>query len=103
MKFKTPFCEVAWGAALFVIADLGVATAAEAQPKSVVVQHPNLLLNRTEIDQIKLKVRDHPWAARLLDRVKAKAEKDNALIENALSYALTGEGKYATNVRNQLV
>src|SRR2546428_8168832 len=74
-----------------------------SEHKNVVVQHPNLLLNRTEIDQIKLKVRDHPWAARLLDRVKAKAEKDNALIENALSYALTGEGKYAINVRNQLV
>src|SRR5207249_6527423 len=82
---------------------LGAAAAAEDQPTSVVVQHPNLLRNRAEIDQSKLKVRDHPWAARLLDRVKAKAEKDNAVIENALAYALTGEGKYATNVRNQLV
>jgi len=59
---KSPFCKVAWGVALFVITDLGVGTAAETEHKNVVVQHPNLLLNQAEIDQIKLKVRDHPWA-----------------------------------------
>src|SRR5216117_1564193 len=103
MKLKSPFCKLTWGAALFVIAQFGVATAAEAEQKSVAVRHPNLLLTPLEIEQVKLKVRDQPWAARLLDRVKAKAAKDNALIENALSYALTGERKYATHVRNQLV
>src|SRR2546422_815622 len=104
MNRKTRHWTAAWRIALLAFAAFGTAApAAEPEQKSVVLQHPNLLLNRAEIDQIKLKVRDHPWAARLLDRVKAKAEKDNALIENALSYALTGEGKYATNVRNQLL
>jgi hypothetical protein len=40
----------------------------QAERKSIAVQHPNLLLNRAEIDQIKIKVRDHAWAARLLAR-----------------------------------
>src|SRR5436190_3085900 len=76
---------------------------AEVKQKSVAVSHPNLLLNQDEIAQIKLKVREYPWAARLLELVKAKAQKDNSLIENALAYSLTGEAKYATNVRDQLV
>ena len=76
---------------------------AEVKQKSVVVSHPNLLLNQDEIAQIKLKVREYPWAARLLELVKAKAQKDNSLIENALAYSLTGEATYATNVRDQLV
>src|SRR5512136_2221181 len=64
------------------------------------VRHPNLLLNQGEIDQVKQKIREHDWAARLLERVKAKAEKDNAVPETALAYALTGQTNYAVSVRS---
>jgi hypothetical protein len=95
--------KIASGLALLVFATLRVSvTAAESDQKSVGVQHPNLLLNQKEIDDIKLKVRDHPWAARLLDRVKAKAEKDGAALEAALAYKLTGDEKYARKVRSRL-
>ena len=69
--------------------------AQEAGRKGADVRHPNLLLNRQEIGQVKQKVREHAWAARLLDRVKAKAEQDGAAVETALAYALTGEATYA--------
>src|SRR5262249_7319979 len=92
------------GVALLVVAALGAATAAqEAEPKGVAARHPNLLLDRKEIEQIKLKVREHTWAARLLDRVKAKAEQDGAAVETALAYALTGEARDARGVRDRLV
>ncbi len=103
MKWKAPFCKVALVVALFILAEFGVAMAAEVEEKSVVVRHPNLLLNRPEIDEIKVKARDHPWVARLLERVKAKAEKEDAIADCALSYALTGEARYAIHVRNRLV
>jgi hypothetical protein len=80
-------------------------TAAEAQDnrqKGVEVRHPNLLLDQQEIEQIKVKVREHAWAARLLDRVRAKAEQDGAVLETALAYALTGEARYARSVRDRL-
>jgi len=48
---------------------------AESKQKNVAVSHPNLLLNQEEITQIRLKVREQPWAARLLDRVKEKAQR----------------------------
>src|SRR6266496_2800824 len=104
MKLKVPFWKVALGVAHLAFLTLGATvTAAEAEHKSVTVRHPNLLLNQTEIDQIKLKVRDHPWAARLLDRVKAKAEKDGPAVEAALAYVLTGQTNYARRVRNRLM
>src|SRR5262249_38843185 len=76
---------------------------AEAKQKSVAVRHPNLLLNPDEIAQVKLKVQKYPWAARLLDRVKAKAEKDGAAVETALAYVLTGQTNYARRLRNHLM
>jgi hypothetical protein len=92
------------GVALLVVAAFGAATAAqETERKGVAVRHPNLLLDRKEIEQIKLKIRAHAWAARLLDRVKAKAEEDGAAVETALTYALTGEARYAGSVRDRLV
>ena len=104
MTRKTRPWKIASGVALVIVAAFGAAaTAAKAEQKSVAVQHPKLLLNQAEIDGIKIKVRDHPWAARLLDLVKAKAEKDGAVTENALAYALTGEARYAANVRNRLL
>lgn len=79
------------------------ALAQDAGQKSVAVRHSNLLLNKEEIKQVKLKVRDNPWAARLLDRVKTIAEKDGASLETALAYVLTGEAKYALNLRKRLI
>ena len=90
MKIRSRYSDDAWGTLLFIATASGVIAAAP----DVTVKHPNLLLNQAEIDQIKLKVCDHPWAARLLNRVKAKAEKDGAVLETALAYALTGESKY---------
>ena len=89
------------GAVLPVMA--GCATAGmcqEVERKSVAVRHPNLLLNKAEIDEIKVRVRDHEWAARVARAVKAKAEKDNAVVEGGLAYVLTGEARYARRVRN---
>ena len=59
------------------------------------VRHPNLLLDREEIEQTKVKVREHPWAAQLLERVKSKAEKDGEPLEAAIAYVLTGDAKYS--------
>ena len=90
--------------ALLGFAAFGAAAAAQqTERKGVAVRHSNLLLNQKEIEQIKLKVREHPWAARLLDRVKAKAEQDGAVVEAALAYALTGEARYARSLRDRLV
>src|SRR5262249_31987234 len=66
------------GPTLLVFAAFGAAEAQGIKPKEAAVRHPNLLLNQEEIQQIKRKVQEHPWAARLLDRVKAKAGQDGA-------------------------
>ena len=76
---------------------------AASKQNSVEVHHPNLLLSRKEIDQIKVKVQEQPWAARLLERVQEKARKDGAIIETALAYVLTGQTNYAVSVRKQLL
>lgn len=91
--------------ALLVLAAFGGAAFAvePRQPNNVTVRHPNLLLNRDEIEQVKAKVREHAWAARLLERVKEKAQKDGGGLEAALAYALTGEDKYAKAVRDRLL
>jgi hypothetical protein len=90
--------------ALFCPAAFGVsALGQEAERKSVVVQHPNLLLSPTEIEGLKRKVQENAWAGHLLDRVKAKAEKDGAPLESALAYTLTGEARYALSARKQLL
>lgn len=67
------------------------------------VRHPNLLLNREEIEQTKVKVREHPWATQLLERVKSKAEKDGEPLEAAIAYVLTGDAKYARVAREHLL
>src|SRR5262245_30443741 len=104
MNRKTRPRKATSGIAFLVVAAFGAATAAqEIERKGVAVRHPNLLLNQQEIEQIKLKVREHAWAARLLDRVRAKAEQDSAVLETALAYSLTGEARYACGVRDRLV
>jgi hypothetical protein len=104
MNRKTRPWKVTSGVALLVFAAFsGAAAAQEDERKGVTVRHPNLLLNPKEIDQIKLKTKEHAWAARLLDRVKDKAEKDRAALEAALAYVLTGDPKYASIARDRLV
>jgi hypothetical protein len=96
--------NASFAAGLIIFAALSAPLAAqEAQRKSVGVKHPNLLLNKEEIDQVKLKIKEHPWAARLLDRVKEKAEKDGAVLDSAIAFALTGEKKYADVARGTLL
>src|SRR5438132_1882965 len=104
MNRNTRPWQAASGIALLIFAAFGAAAAAQAaERQSVAVRHPNLLLNQKEIAEIKLKIRERAWAARLLDRVKAKAETDGAVLETALAYALTGETKYASSVRSRLM
>src|SRR5262249_38507863 len=94
-------CFMTW---LVVLAALATPSLArEAPPKTAGVTHPNLLLNANEIEQVKLKIKAHPWAARLLERVKAKAQKEEATLEAALAYALTDEAKYADMARRRLL
>lgn len=74
------------------------------------VKHPNLFLNRQEIEDIKTKVRKHDWAARLFDKVQVMAAEglrgnvaiDRNLREMALCYAITGNRQYAKAVCHQL-
>jgi hypothetical protein len=83
---------------------LGPAQAPAEPPR---VKHPNLLLNADEIEQVKQKIKDHDWAARLFERVRALADEPGRTTrlprEAALVYALTGEKRYARDVRQALV
>ena len=66
-------------------------------------RHPNLLLDRGEIEEIKEKIRKEPWAARLLEAVVEKARDPARNVrEAALAYVLTGERAHADRVREQL-
>jgi hypothetical protein len=71
------------------------------------VKHPNLLLNREEIEQVKEKIKRHEWAARLFERVKGLANDQGRTgripREAALVYALTGDRRYADMARRALV
>src|SRR6185437_1743044 len=79
---------------------------ARAEPRPV-VKHPNLLLNPAEIEQIKVKIKQQPWAARLLVRVKELADNRGRIgripREAALVYVLSGEKRYGEAVRRALV
>ena len=71
------------------------------------VRHPNLLLNPEEIEQVKAKVRERPWAAELLARVRALADENGHTgrepRDAAVVYVLTGERKYGDAVRHALL
>jgi hypothetical protein len=105
-----PWAAIAW--ALLLWTARASAAAEEPQPSPAAaspgVRHPNLLLNRDEIDQIKGKIRAQRWAADLFERVRAMAEElvtrgaQNER-EAALCYALTGEKRYADAVRHSLL
>jgi hypothetical protein len=81
------------------------AAAAAAEPAAVT--HPNLLLDRGEIEQVKKKIKDQEWAARLFDRVKALADGPGRASRNpreaALVYALTGAPRYGQAARQAVV
>jgi hypothetical protein len=78
--------------------------AADDRPR---VRHPNLFLNRAEIDQVKAKIKRYAWAAKLFDQVKTLADDRSRTNHNpreaALMYVLTGERRYAQDVRQNLV
>jgi hypothetical protein len=88
-----------------VLVALVAGPAAAAEPAKV--KHPNLLLNQKEIEQVKAKIKEHRWAARLLGRVKKLADDPGHTGRNpreaALVYVLTGDKRYAQLVRRALV
>jgi len=78
-----------------------------AEPPSK-VKHPNLLLNREEIGQVKAKINQHPWAAALLERLKAMTRDRAAThmrggLHSAIAYALTDDKDYAQAARKDLL
>jgi len=83
--------------------------AAAASP----LQHPNLLLNRDEIRQIRNKIGQQPWAAALFEELKAAADagvirhdwgdQGTHARDAALCYAITGERRYADAARRYLL
>jgi len=52
------------------------------------LQHPNLFVNATELEQLRVKLKTEPWRARLLDQVKEDADSGNP-VAAAIVYALT--------------
>lgn len=66
------------------------------------VQHPNLLLNRAEIDQMRERIHQYEWAAKLFERMKENANGDN-IRDQALCYVITQDKSYADRVRANLV
>ncbi len=101
---------IAW-ASLFLIAWTSTAAERQQPPPATAnpqVRHPNLLLNRDEINQIKGKIRAQQWAADLFQQVKAMADEmitkgTRNEREAALCYALTGEQRYADSARRLLL
>ncbi|HUW30939.1 MAG TPA: heparinase II/III family protein [Planctomycetota bacterium] len=66
------------------------------------VKHPNLLLNREELDQLKIKIAENDWAMRLFEKIRKMADEGNQL-ETALVYAITGEKAYGDRVHQKVV
>ena len=71
------------------------------------VKHPNLLLNRDEIQQVKAKIAKYPWAAAALEKTKQHAlhgpAHENACVTQALYYAFTGDKSFADRARAELL
>jgi hypothetical protein len=65
-------------------------------------QHPNLFVNATELDQLRVKLKTEPWRAKLLEQVREDAGAGNP-VAGAVVYALTGDLASGTKVRGQLV
>ena len=92
-------------ALLLLSVPVGAAAEAPSTTPSSQIRHPNLLLNREEIEQIKGKIRAQPWAANLFRQVKGMADEmltkgTRNEREAALCYVLPGDRRYADTVRH---
>ncbi len=83
---------------------------------SATVQHPNLLLNREEIELVKEKIAKYPWAAAALEETKKHALGGReygtfpydtywelCFLDQALYYAFTGDRDFADRARGHLL
>jgi hypothetical protein len=59
------------------------------------VSHPNLLLNRDEIEQVKAKIARYAWAAAALEKTREQAFKESSYLNAALYYVFTGDKTFA--------
>jgi hypothetical protein len=70
-------------------------------------KHPNLLLDREEIEQVKAKIARYPWAEAALAKTKEHAldgpPHENGFIDQALYYAFTGDRTFADRARGHLL
>jgi hypothetical protein len=75
------------------------------------VKHPNLVLNRQEIAEMRAKIAKYDWARQTFERIKADAEADfvnphhnvPTRVATALVYVLAGGEKYAKRAREHVV
>ena len=67
------------------------------------VSHPNLLLNRDEIEQVKVKIAKYPWAAASLEKTREQALKESSYLNAALYYVFTGDKTFADRARGYLL
>src|SRR5262245_26242037 len=72
------------------------------------VTHPNLFLNRAEIEQVKAKIAKYPWAAAALAKTKESAVTSNAfagnrVLDQALYATFTGDTSFADRARGALL
>src|SRR5262249_23297729 len=71
------------------------------------VKHPNLLLNRDEIEQVKAKIAKYPWAAAVLEKTRQEALTpsgwDNTFLAQAFCYVFTGDRSLAARARGYLL
>jgi hypothetical protein len=67
------------------------------------VSHPNLLLNRDEIEQVKAKIAKYPWAAAGLEKTREQALKESSYLNAALYYVFTGDKTFADRARGYLL
>ena len=67
------------------------------------VSHPNLLLNRDEIEQVKAKIAKYPWAAAGLVKTREQALKESSYLNAALYHVFTGDKTFADRARGYLL
>ncbi len=90
--------HIRWTAAILcTVLELGGAGMLSAAP-----QHPNLLVNAGELEQLRVKFKSEPWRARLLEDVKKDADGGNP-VAAAVVYAMTGDRACGATVRRHLL
>src|SRR5512133_598778 len=75
------------------------------------VTHPNLFLNRAEIEQVKANIAKYPWAAAALETTKERAlgkDPDDpfggmTVLYQAHYFAFTGDKSFADMARGRLL